>query len=159
LRFRPSPPLTFRPRPFGFCVLPSVATSTYSRPVLGARRTYSVGTSPIKTVRTAKCAASANFLFRLDDDDALAAGCLPVPCVCDLVEAEGLEVDAERARLRVQQQVAEDGLQLGGRAGEVRMAEDLELLAADGSRREGRLRSGRLAVADDSRARRRGVGR
>ncbi len=54
VRFRPPPPLTFRPQPCGFRVRPPVTTSTYSRPVLGARRTLRIGQGRCKGARKGK---------------------------------------------------------------------------------------------------------
>ena len=54
VRFRPPPPLTFRPQPCGFRVRPPVTTSTYSRPVLGARRTLRIGQGRRKGGRKGK---------------------------------------------------------------------------------------------------------
>jgi hypothetical protein len=52
VRFRPPPPLTFRPQPCGFRVLPPVTTSTYSRPVLGANTTLDLDDPGCKGCRT-----------------------------------------------------------------------------------------------------------
>ena len=54
VRFRPPPPSTFRPPPCGFRVRPPVTTSTYSRPVLGARRTLRIGQGRRKGGRKGK---------------------------------------------------------------------------------------------------------
>jgi hypothetical protein len=64
LRFRPPPPLTFP-----FRVLPSGATSSYSRSVLGASSTLTPRRNRSRGVKGAKCANCVLFFFQHRDSE------------------------------------------------------------------------------------------
>src|SRR5687768_14944439 len=92
--------------------------------------------------------SSEAYLRWLERHDGLAA---PVPCVCDLVEADPLDVDTHVARCRVADEPRVVLCEHLRRNAEVREAEHVELLTADRGRGQRGGGPCRLAELDDPR--------
>src|SRR3989338_6060935 len=92
--------------------------------------------------------------LRADDELRARALALAAPGLGDAVERHTLEVDDDRPGGSELHETAV--LRVAGvlRQSEVRVAEQVELLAPNGGRRERRRRAGRLAVVDDAGSRR-----